>query len=546
MAAIIQSLTDRAVFQSLRTTTLSITGSACAIGGLVADVLQPIAPFASYLFYVSFIALSVLLYLLWKGKEDFLGAAAFAGVACAVFGLITLFQVGEESQEVGFVAATVPSVASLQERLGLIDQKLDRISEDTTSLRASAERIEESNAQIIRSIEEMRQSFASDELIGKPRSPEQHYRNARIHELAGNYSAARQAYLAYFKSDLPLLDPHLRFLSFLRVQEGRASARETYNLLMQGRDNAATNYIRLLLLEPPVRMGRLLAYAEENTDFAPVFYHLSEEVSERRLGFQTIANKQSEREYLNNFLAADKAGGLLKHMIDQSLVDSWREDVATRLQTLNAVDAAALENPVSVSFGVNNSGYAVTVLIAEPAKEIFWRTGSSGELRSTGSTGQTNLQTGLPAPKQFFNLPINQRDTTVEVSYLDLNDVEQGPFSFPFKGKKESADANQRILESTGTSWVSFRDFNGKRLLYFSHLMTYRGSLKEIRYGLNSGKPSRRYRFPAWRKAGIAPIDEKTPLYIEVPRSTRYATVQLTYKDESKSAVQRFDYVRQN
>ena len=544
MAAIIQSLTDRAVFQSLRTTTLSITGSACAIGGLVADVLQPIAPFASYLFYFSFLTLAVLLFLLWKGKEDFLGAAAFAGVACAVFGLIMLFQSGDESEDVGFIAASVPAVASLQESLGLIDEKLERISEDTASLRASADRIEASNAQIIRSIEEMRQSFASDELISKPRSPEEHYRNARIHELAGNYSAARQSYLAYFQSDLPLLDPHLRFLSFLRVQEGRAGARETYNLLMEGRDNAATNYVRLLLLEPPTRLGRLLTFADENPDFAPVFYHLSEEVSERRLGFQSIANKRSEREYLERFQVADEAGGLLKHMIDQSLVDTWRNDVGARLQALNAADASALENPVSVSFGVNNSGYTATVLIAEPAKEIFWRTGTSGDMRSTGSTGQTNLQTGLPAPKQFFNLPINQRNTTIDVSYVDLNDVEQGPFSFPFEGKKESADANQRILESTSTSWLSFREFNGKRLLYFSHLMTYRGSLKEIRYGLNSSKPTRRYRFPAWRKAGIAPIDEKTPLYIEVPRSTRYATVQLTYKDGSKSDVQRFDYVR--
>jgi hypothetical protein len=89
---------------------------------------------------------------------------------------------------------------------------------------------------------------------------------------------------------------------------------------------------------------------------------------------------------------------------------------------------------------------------------------------------------------------------------------------------------------------VSFRDYDRKRLLYFTHLMSYRGSLKTIEYGLNSETPSESFRFPVWRKAGMAPIDASTPMYITVPRSTRYVTVQLTYKDDSKSVIQRFDY----
>jgi hypothetical protein len=40
----------------------------------------------------------------------------------------------------------------------------------------------------------------------------------------------------------------------------------------------------------------------------------------------------------------------------------------------------------------------------------------------------------------------------------------------------------------------------------------------------------------------MAPIDAKTPMYITVPRSTRYVTVQLNYKNGEQSAVQRFDY----
>lgn len=541
--SVIQSLTNRAVFQSLRNTTLAITGSVCTVGGLIADVLQPIAPFASYLFAIAALAFVVLLALYRRGNEELLGAVAFAGVTAGVFGLIVLFQSGEEAEERGFVAAAVPGIAQLQASLGIMDAKLDSIAADTQSLRESADRLEDNSAQVLRTLEEMRASFASGGLIDKPLTPEDHYHNARLQELGGDYSAARRSYINYFRSDLPLLDPHLRFLAFLKVQEGTAGARETYATLMTGKDDGVPAYVRLLLLEPLQRVPELEKYAQQHPDFAPVFYHLSEDVSQRRLGFQTLANKRAERDYLGKFQAADEAGGLLKHVIDQALVEEWRDDAAVRLQALNGLGEGILENPVSVAFGVNNSGYTGTVSIAEPALEVLWNVGNS-DPRSTGASGAINPQTGKPMPQMFFNLPTNQRNSSIEISYRDVNGGLQGPFSFDFKAKQQSEDANQRILESTTTSWVSFRDYDRKRLLYFTHLMSYRGSIKSIRYGLNSAQPTKNYRFPAWRKAGLAPIDAKTPMYIKVPRSTRYVTVQLTYKDGEKSAVQRFDYSR--
>lgn len=545
MMSLLRTLSNGAVFQSLRNTTLAITGSLCTIGGLVADVLQPIAPFASYLFGISLIALIALFVLFRRGREELLGAVSFAGVASAIFGLIVIFQSSDAAEDQGFVAAAIPAVADFQSSLGIIDQKLDAIQEDTQSLKESTARLEESSAEVLRSLEEIRASFAAGNLVASPQSPEDHYQNARIHELAGDYSAARRSYLEYFRSELPLLDPHLRFVSFLKVQEGTAGARETYTTLMEGKDSEVSNYVRILLSDAPRRIASLTAYSKENTDYAPAFYHLSQDYSERRLGFQTLAIKRREKAALEAFIAADNNGGLLKHMVDQKLVAQWREDAASRLQALTAQASDMLDNPVAISWGVNNSGYTGTVTIAEPALELLWSIQGKTEASSTGDSGTVDPRTGKSAPRQFFNLPSNQRDAVIEISYLDANNELQGPFEIPFKGKKESADANQRILESTSTSWVSFRDYDGKRLLYFSHLMTYRGSIKTIHYGLNTQNPLKRYRFPAWRKSGIAPIDEKTPLYITVPRSTRYVTVQLTYKDGTKSAVQRFDYIRQ-
>lgn len=540
--SVIQSLTNRAVFQSLRSTTLAITGSACTIGGLVADVLQPVAPFASYLFVVSALAFGVLLILYRRGNDDLLGALAFAAVAAVIFGLIMLLQSGEDAEERGFVAATVPAVASLQASLGIIDAKLDSIAEDTKSLRESAVRLEDNSTQVLRTLEEMRASFASGGLIDAPGSPEDYYHNARLQELGGDYSAARRSYISYFRSDLPLLDPHLRFLAFLRVQEGSAGARETYSTLMAGKQDGMPAYVRNLLLEPPQRLQALQAYAAQHPDFAPVYYHLSEEFSQRRLGFQTLRDKRREKQHLQDFQAADEAGGLLRYMVDQALVEEWRNDAAVRLQALKGAAEGVLENPVSLSFGVNNSGYTATVNIAEPAIEVLWNLEDQGDPRSTGDSGAINPQTGKPMPQLFFNLPAGQSDTRIEIRYRDANGALQGPYGFEFRGRQQSEDANQRVLESTTTSWVSFRDYDGKRLLYFTHLMSYRGSIERIDYGLNSERTNKNFPFPPWRQATMAPIDADTPTYITVPRSTRYVTVQLTYKDGRKSAAQRFDY----
>lgn len=544
--SVIQSLTNRAVFQSLRNTTLAITGSACTIGGLVADVLQPIAPFASYLFAVALLAFLVLLVVYRRGNEELLGAVAFAGVAAGIFGLIVLLQSGDDAEEVGFVATAVPGVEALQKSLGIIDAKLDAIAEDTRSLRESADRLEDNSQQLLRSLEEIRAGFASGGLIAEPSSPEDYYHNARLQELGGDYSAARRSYIKYFSSNLPFLDPHLRFLAFLKVQEGTAGARESYVALMAGKNEGIPAYVRLLLLEQSQRIFRLREYAAGNPEFAPVFYHLSEEFSERRLGFQTLADKREERRHLLSFRAADESGGLLKYMIDQALVGEWREDAATRLKALENSAEATLSNPVSLAFGVNNSGYTGTVTIVEPALELFWKlqdgSGDAVEPRSTGDSGATNPQTGKPMPRMFFNLPANQQDTRIEISYRDIRGALQGPFTFDFKGKQQSIDANQRILESTTTSWVDFRDYDGKRLLYFTHLMSYRGSIEAIQYGINSETPGKQFSFPAWQKSGLAPFDASTPAYVTVPRNTRYVTVQLTYKDGTKSSIERFDY----
>jgi hypothetical protein len=538
----LQSLVNRNVFQSVRKLSLTVSAWLCTIGSLVADVLQPIAPFAFYLFLISLSLLVVLSIIYAIGKKEILGALILAGISCAATGVFTLMQQGKTSEEIGILAATVPGIEALQSQLGIIDKKLDDLKEDTETIKASTARIESQSEAVLQSIEAIQEGINNDAgIIGSPRSPEDYYHNARIHELSGDYAAARRAYLEYFKSDLPQIDPHLRFISFLKVQEGTAGARETYNELTARSSSPVPAYTRLLLLNPDRRKEELKSYFDQNPEFAPAAYHMSLEFSESRLGSQTLSDKREELFYLKAFQEADENGGLLRYLIDQELATEWRTDAQERRTAIeNGFSSTVLENPVSISWMAHNAGWNGNIQISEPALDILWNVKGQSGPTSTGDSGYNNPSTGKPAPRAFFSLPKSQPDSTIEIRYLDSNSVERGPYEFQFTAQKESDDGNRRILEMTSTSWVLLRDYEGSTLLYFTQLLTYRGALEKIEYGINTDTPDQSFPFPSWNKPGLADIDGSFPIYQTVPNETEYVTVQLTYKNGEKSPITKF------
>lgn len=540
----LQSLFNRDVFHSVRKTSLVVSGWLCTVGGLVADVLQPVAPFVSYLFFLSLAILVVLAILYAFGKKDLLGALILAGISCAATGLFTFLQSGDEAEERGVVASAIPAVASLQESLGLIEQKLDEIKEDTEAIQASTTRIESKSDAMLEALDTIKEGIGSDNggIIQNPGSPEEHYQNARLHELGGDYAAARRSYLEYFKSELPLLDPHLRFISFLKVQEGTSGARETYNEVTSRSSGPIPAYARLLLLETQRRKAALSNYFSQNPDFAAAAYHLSLEYSQSRLGSQTLSDKREELTSLKAFQVADEKGGLLRFFIDQELVEEWRTDASTRLSAIESqMSTEALDNPVTLNWMANNSGWNGNIQIAESAIDIKWNVKGTSSPQSVGMSGFTDPNTGRPTPKSFFSLPKSQKDSVIEIRYTDASEIERGPYEFVFTAQKESDDGNRRILEATSTSWLSFRDYDGSVLLYFTHLLSYRGALSKIEYGLNQESPNQTFDFPVWDKPGIAMLDGSFPMFLTVPENTTFATVRVTYKSDDSSPIIRFD-----
>ena len=95
----------------------------------------------------------------------------------------------------------------------------------------------------------------------------------------------------------------------------------------------------------------------------------------------------------------------------------------------------------------------------------------------------------------------------------------------------------KKILGMIKDSWVSFRDYNGQQLIYFTMLESYRCGIAEVRFSINSDALDK-----IWR---LQPCDPKKPNAITATRpyltlplgAARSIAVQLTYMDGSKSEI---------
>jgi hypothetical protein len=140
------------------------------------------------------------------------------------------------------------------------------------------------------------------------------------------------------------------------------------------------------------------------------------------------------------------------------------------------------------------------------------------------------IQTYVPLP----NLAPGEH--SVEAKYVDRNDKTNGPYTLKFSTDTEQLAQGKQMLEMTKGSWLMFRDYDGKVLLYFSQLLSYRPIIKEIRYSINSDALDQTYKFKPSDK--MYEVGNELP-YIAVAADSQYAAVQVTYKDGSKSDVQK-------
>jgi hypothetical protein len=366
-------------------------------------------------------------------------------------------------------------------------------------------------------------------VIQNAKTPEEHYHNARIHELGGNFGAARKEYNDYLFSNLEALDPWLSYLAMLKSAEGKAGAAEAMRYMADKLKPPTVSYqtAMALLEEGDARI------AQANPDFGPLPWLISQEYSEARKGDQTLADKRAEKEWLEKFRAAHTAGKFEKFFIDKKEAQKWIETGEQRWASLTSTPDKVLENPVTITAQESNGGWAIIFTLTDfKAKELFYRLDGKGDFQSTGHLPNTNAQTGLPMVNSYVPLPnLPPGEHAVEVKYVDKNDKTNGPYNLKFSTEQQQMAQSKMVLNMTSGSWLAFRDYEGRVLLYFTHLMTHRAVIKEIRYSLDNDSLDQIFK-PMFIGGQELP-------YLYVPKTTQFASVQITFTDGTKSKVEK-------
>jgi serine/threonine protein kinase len=459
------------------------------------------------------------------------------------------------SQAVQAAQSPHPAPPAAGQRIEQIATATQSVATNTESIatatRATADNsrlIAESTKEIALSLDKLReqlsQAASRGGVIEDPQSPSEIYHNARTFEARGDYSRARQAYLQLCSYRLQVVDPYMHFVSLLRLQEGRAGARETFYELAHTASDSATRFALLLLAPDESRDSLWKSFVAEHPDFAPAIFEWSREYSRERLGAQGLADVAREKELLERFIQMADEGKLLRHFLDQSAALEMLDEAKSRLAAVQHFDPTALEHPVRLTATPSNTSWTLLLTIAESAREIQFRVDDEELYQTTGFLPGIDQRTGSPPPNPSLQLPPDAPATRLYVKYSDVRGREQGPFELVFQPNAERLAFGKRTLEQFPHNWISIRDFDGKTLAYFTHLVSFRPALREIRYAVDSEELNQRFPLLPASEAKLYEVPAGAQTYIELPAGTNCVIVQLVYEDGTQSDRQKFPVSR--
>ena len=196
-------------------------------------------------------------------------------------------------------------------------------------------------------------------------------------------------------------------------------------------------------------------------------------------------------------------------------------------------------------FSRHNGGWTVVFSIADPTLGISWRMGEAGDFRETGFMDTLDPRTRKRMPNSSIELAADAPAATIQVRYVDTNGELQGPFPIRFDPEAALIRDQRKILDMTATSWLSFREFNGL-LVYYTHLMSYRCAIREVRIGIDSAVPDKVLKMPPCDPRDPSAIPYGAQLYQKLSPQTQSISVELTYRDGSVSEIKSFRTVNRS
>jgi hypothetical protein len=204
--------------------------------------------------------------------------------------------------------------------------------------------------------------------------------------------------------------------------------------------------------------------------------------------------------------------------------------------------APAPSQPINAplaSFMRSNSGWSVTLSFIDPVTAIAWRLGETGNFKETGFLDALDARTRRRLANPNFELDADTPASVIQIRAVDITGRAMGPFPITFDPAAELARGDRRTLEMTAGAWLSFREFNGL-LLYYTHLMSYRCAIREVRIGVDSTVPNKAIPLGECDPKHPYEIPAKAQPYLKLPPTTKMVSVELTYHDGSVSETKTF------
>lgn len=195
------------------------------------------------------------------------------------------------------------------------------------------------------------------------------------------------------------------------------------------------------------------------------------------------------------------------------------------------------------NFTRSNSGWMVSVSLPEAATQFGYRVGENGQFNDPGFLDVLDQRTGQRMPKTYFELPPDQGKTTLYVTWRDRRGEQADVFPINFDPTSALASGQKQILDQMWTSWIAFREWQGITI-YFTHLVSYRCAIQEVRYGFNDGALDKVFKLPACDPSDPHAVPNDAKVYMKAPPKTASMSVQLTYMDGTQSETRRFSAPR--